>query len=292
MEGKALLFKYFADVDSVPIVLRTKSVDEVVETVQRIAPSFGAINLEDFAAPDCFEIEDRLKASLPIPVFHDDQHGTAIVVLAALINACKVTGRDINDLKIAVVGIGAAGTAIVRLLKEYAPDCKITALGRKGALSSDDETLDAAKRKLLEEGLVLDAPGVDLATALQGADVFIGVSAPGIVSADVVASMADDPIVFALSNPVPEIYPDEAIKAGAAVVCTGRSDFPNQVNNALAFPGLFKGALKRKLPAITEEHKMAAAIALASFVDKPSPDKVIPSIFEEGLADAIAEVVT
>ena len=292
MEGKALLFKYFADLDSVPIVLDCNSTEEIIETIQRIAVSFGAINLEDFAAPQCFEIEDRLRASLPIPVFHDDQHGTAVVVLAALINACKVTERDINNLNIVVTGIGAAGTAIARLIKEYAPQTNITGTGRSGTLNLADTSLNAAKRTLLEEGILEDVPNMSLADALKGADVFIGVSAPGTVTKDMVASMADDAIVMALSNPIPEIYPDEARAAGAAVICTGRSDFPNQVNNALAFPGIFRGALDNKVPQITEAHKMAAAVALAEFVQNPTADEVIPSIFEEGLSSAVAKVIT
>jgi len=292
MEGKALLFKHFAGLDSVPIVLDCKSTDEIVETIQRIAPSFGAINLEDFAAPQCFEIEDRLRETLPIPVFHDDQHGTAVVVLAALINACKVTGRDSNALRVVIAGMGAAGTAIARLLKIYAPQCTIVGTGRNGALSLEDSSLNDAKRSLLEEGILEDESNISLAEALAGADVFIGVSAPGLVTADMVENMADDPIVMALSNPIPEIYPDEAKSAGAAVVCTGRSDFPNQVNNALAFPGIFRGALDNGVSQITEAHKMAAAQALADFVEDPSADKVIPSIFEDGLSAAIAKGIT
>ena len=292
MEGKALLFKHFADLDSVPIVLDCNSTEEIIETIQRIAVSFGAINLEDFAAPQCFEIEDRLRASLPIPVFHDDQHGTAIVVLAALINACKVTGRELNNLNIIVTGIGAAGTAIARLIKEYAPQAKITGTGRTGTLSLADTSLNAAKRALLEEGILEDASQMSLADALKDADVFIGVSAPGTVTKDMVASMADDAIVMALSNPIPEIYPDEARAAGAAVICTGRSDFPNQVNNALAFPGIFRGALDNKVPQITEAHKIAAAVALAEYVQNPTANEVIPSIFAQGLSAAVAKVIT
>ncbi|MCL2403614.1 MAG: NADP-dependent malic enzyme [Coriobacteriia bacterium] len=322
MEGKALLFKYFADLDSVPIVLDCESTEEIIETIQRIAPSFGAINLEDFAAPQCFEIEDRLRETLPIPVFHDDQHGTAVVVLAALINACKVTGKDINALNIVIAGIGAAGTAIARLVKEYAPGVRIVGTGRGGALTLADKSLNAAKRSLLEEGILEDAPcrefplgtsmddgsaatadvtgdaGRDAFTppsledVMCDADVFIGVSAPGLVTVDMVRSMAPDSIVMALSNPIPEIYPDEAAMAGAAVICTGRSDFPNQVNNALAFPGIFRGALDNGVAQITEEHKMKAAKALADFVESPTAEKVIPSIFDEGLAQAIAKVIT
>lgn len=294
MEGKALLFKYFADLDSVPIVLDCHSVDEIVETVERIAVSFGAINLEDIAAPQCFEIEERLRGSLSIPVMHDDQHGTAVVVLAALINACKVTGRSFDglpNLKVVLSGIGAAGTAIVRLLKQYAPGVRIVATGRSGAIHKGDSSLSAPKRALLEEGLVEDAPNVTLETALVDADVFIGVSAPGLVSPAMVRSMAPKSLVFALSNPIPEIYPDEALAAGAAVVCTGRSDFPNQVNNALVFPGIFRGALDNRVRQITDEHKLAAAKALASCVADPTPEEVIPSIFEPGLAATIAKVI-
>ncbi|MCL2438010.1 MAG: NADP-dependent malic enzyme [Coriobacteriia bacterium] len=297
MEGKALLFKYFADLDSVPIVLDCKSTEEVIETIQRIAPSFGAINLEDFAAPQCFEIESRLRETLSIPVFHDDQHGTAIVVLAALINACKVTGKDLGSLTIVIAGIGAAGTAIARLIKEYAPGVQIVGTGRSGALTLADASLNAVKRSLLEEGILEDVSlegqsTADLKEVMCDADVFIGVSAPGLVDADMVRSMAPDPIVMALSNPIPEIYPDEAAAAGAAVICTGRSDFPNQVNNALAFPGIFRGALDHKVSQITEDHKMLAAKALADFVKDPTAEKVIPSIFDEGLAQAVAKVIT
>jgi malate dehydrogenase (oxaloacetate-decarboxylating) len=297
MEGKALLFKHFADLDSVPIVLDCKSTDEIVETIERIAPSFGAINLEDFAAPQCFEIEDRLRESLAIPVFHDDQHGTAIVALAALINACRVTGKDINTVTVVIAGIGAAGTAIARLLKEYAPGMRIIGTGRNGVLSAADTSLNEAKRRLLTEGVLEDCSTDDgsplgLAYALQDADVFIGVSAPGLIDADMVRSMAPDPIIMALSNPVPEIYPHEAAAAGAAVICTGRSEFPNQVNNALAFPGIFRGALDNGVAQISEEHKMKAAKALADFVENPCAEKVIPSIFEEGLVQAIAKVIT
>jgi len=291
MEGKALLFKHFADIDSVPIVLDCASTEEIIETIERIAISFGAINLEDFAAPQCFEIEDRLRETLPIPVFHDDQHGTAVVVLAALINACKVTGKNINNLRIVIAGVGAAGTAIARLIKEYAPSATIIGTGRNGTLSLEDASLDAAKRALLTEDILEDAPNTSLSDALVGADVFIGVSVPNTVTADMVSAMAVDPIVMALSNPIPEIYPDVAQSAGAAVVCTGRSDFPNQVNNALAFPGIFRGALDNGVTQITEAHKLAAASALANFVTDPNADKVIPCIFEPGLAAAIAEVI-
>ena len=297
MEGKALLFKHFAGVDSVPIVLDCANTEEIIETIERIALSFGAINLEDFGAPQCFEIEDRLKASLDIPVFHDDQHGTAVVVLAALINACKVTGRtgssdDLGaDLKIVIAGIGAAGTACARLIKEYAPKATIIGTGRTGTLTLGDDSLNTAKRRLFTDGVLTDVGPLSLADALKDADVFIGLSAPNTVTADMVANMDIDPIVMALSNPVPEIYPGEAQAAGAAVVCTGRSDFPNQVNNALAFPGIFKGALANEVTAITEDHKMAAAKALANFVETPTREKVIPSILEEGLAEAIAKVI-
>ena len=291
MEGKALLFKHFAGLDSVPIVLDCDSTEEIIETIERISSSFGAINLEDFAAPKCFEIEDALRRSLSIPVFHDDQHGTAVVVLAALINACKVTNRELNDLSMVIAGIGAAGTATARLVKQYAPQLRIVGTGRNGTLTLEDDSLNAAKRSLFEGAVLEDIGTKTLEEAMKGTDIFIGLSAPGIVSAEMVRSMNAEPIIMALSNPVPEIYPAEARAAGAGVICTGRSDFPNQVNNALAFPGIFKGALDKGLPAITEEHKMKAAIAIADFVKNPSEDEVIPSIFEEGLAGAIAEVI-
>lgn len=288
MEGKALLFKHFADIDSVPITLDVHTPDEIVATVKAIAPSFGAINLEDIAAPICFEVEERLKAELDIPVFHDDQHGTAIVVLAGLINAMKVTGKSLGDCKIVTIGAGAAGTAIMKLLHKYGVG-SIVAVDSRGIIGDARDDLNDEKKALLP---YLDTSHTgSLADAIDGADIFIGVSKPGLLTQDMVRKMANDPVIFALSNPAPEIMPDEAKVAGAAVVATGRSDFPNQVNNALAFPGIFRGALDNGVSKITDEHKIAAAEMIASLVATPSADEVIPSVFDVRLVPAIANVI-
>lgn len=288
MEGKALLFKHFADIDSVPIILDVHSVDEIVASVKAIGHSFGAINLEDIAAPQCFEIEERLKNELDIPVFHDDQHGTAIVVLAGLINAAKVTGRSLANSKIVIVGAGAAGTAIAKLLDLYGVGT-ILAVDSKGIISNDRSDLNYAKKLLLTH--VDGTKNGDLADALTDADVFIGVSQPGLLTTKHIQSMAPDPIIFALANPTPEIMPEEAKAAGAAVVATGRSDFPNQVNNALVFPGIFRGALDNKVRMITDQHKIKAAETLAACVATPSAEEIIPSIFEKGTVQKICEVI-
>ena len=288
MEGKALLFKHFADIDSVPITLDVHSVDEIVAVVKAIAPSFGAINLEDIAAPKCFEIEERLKADLDIPVFHDDQHGTAVVVLSGLINAMKVVNKNLADTKIVIVGAGAAGTAITKLLHLYAKP-QIIAVDSKGIISASRTDLNAEKSALLE--YIDTSQSGSLDDAMRGADIFIGVSRSGLLNADHIKMMADDSIIFALANPIPEIMPDEAKQAGAAIVATGRSDFPNQVNNALAFPGIFRGALDNGVHKITDEHKIAAAEAIASLIDKPTADTVIPSVFEERLVPTISKVI-
>lgn len=290
MEGKAMLFKHFGGVDAVPIVLDVHSADEIVAAVKAIAPGFGGINLEDIAAPICFEIEERLKAELDIPVMHDDQHGTAIVVLAALINAMKVVGRELADAKIVVAGAGAAGSAIARLLHAYAKP-RIFITDSKGIISANRKDLNAEKKRLLEFS---NLSGIDgsLEDILQGADVFIGVSKAGLLSVDMVKSMDKDPIILALANPVPEIMPDDAKRAGVAVIATGRSDFPNQVNNSLAFPGIFRGALDNRVKAITDKHKIAAAEAIAQLVPKPTKDKIVPGPLEHGIADAVAAVIT
>jgi malate dehydrogenase (oxaloacetate-decarboxylating) len=288
MEGKALLFKHFADIDSVPITLDVHTPDEIVASIKAIAPSFGAINLEDIAAPQCFEIEERLKAELDIPVFHDDQHGTAIVVLAGLINAAKVTKRDLLNSRIVIVGAGAAGTAIAKLLALYGVG-NIVAVDSKGVISNARTDLNEAKKHLLK--YVDGSASGDLASALQNADIFIGVSQPGLLTKEHIQSMAKDPIIFALANPTPEIMPDIAHAAGAAVVATGRSDFPNQVNNALVFPGIFRGALDNKVRNITDLHKIAAAKKLAEIVSSPDAEHIIPSIFEEGTVQAISKIV-
>lgn len=288
MEGKCMLFKQFAGIDAVPIVLDVHSADEIVASVKAVAPSFGAINLEDIAAPLCFEVEERLKQELSIPVMHDDQHGTAVVVLAGLINAMKVVGKNLADCKIVLVGAGAAGVAIAKLINKYS-GAKITAVDSKGIIEASRSDLNAEK-KLLLDFAPESGPG-QLADAVQNADVFIGVSRPGLLTAEMIKTMAPDPIIFALANPVPEIYPEEALAAGAKVVATGRSDFPNQVNNALAFPGIFRGALDNQVKAITAEHKIKAAETIAALIESPTPEEIIPSIFEENLMLSIAKQI-
>ncbi len=289
MEGKALLFKHFAGIDSVPITLNATTPDEIVAAVKAIAPSFGAINLEDIKAPECFEVEERLKAELDIPVFHDDQHGTAIVVLAGLINAMKVTGRKLEDAKIVVSGAGAAGTAIVKLLHHYAKP-RIFVVDSKGIISEHRNDLNDEKKDLL---LYSNFSGLDgsLENILEGADVFIGVSKAGTLTKDMVRSMSEDSVIFALANPDPEITPEDAHEAGALIVATGRSDLPNQVNNAIAFPGIFRGALDNRVLKITDQHKIAAAETIAALVENPTPDTVIPSVFDERLVPSIAKVI-
>lgn len=289
MEGKCMLFKQFANIDAVPIVLDVHSADEIVAAVKAIAPSFGGINLEDIAAPLCFEVEERLKTELAMPIMHDDQHGTAIVTLAGLINASKITGKPISDMKIIVVGAGAAGTAIIKLLHEYAKP-EILAIDSKGIVSNNRDDLNADKVKLLDYTNPHNIQG-SLSDALEGADVFIGVSKAGILTQDMVRSMRAEAIIFAMANPVPEIMPDEAFAAGAAVIATGRSDFPNQVNNALAFPGIFRGALDNRVRYITDQHKIAAAEVIASLVDDPSKDRIIPSVTDDRLVPEIAKVI-
>ena len=288
MEGKALLFKHFADVDAVPIVLDVHEPEEIIATVKAIAPSFGAINLEDIAAPKCFEIEERLKAELDIPVFHDDQHGTAVVVLAGLINAAKLTGRNLADCKFVVIGAGAAGTAIIKLLNLYGAK-NIVAVDSRGIVGKSRTDLNAEKTALLE--YVDASQSGSIEDAITDADVFIGVSRAGLLTPELVQKMAKDPIVFALANPVPEIMPDVAKQAGVAIIGTGRSDFPNQVNNSLAFPGIFRGALDRGVKKITDQHKLAAAEALANLVENPTVDKVVPTAFDEGVVEAVANVI-
>ena len=291
MEGKAVLFKEFGNVNAVPICLDTQDTEEIIKTAINIAPAFGGINLEDISAPRCFEIEERLKAALDIPVFHDDQHGTAIVVLAGIINALKVTGRKKEDCKVVVNGAGSAGVAITRLLLRYGfPD--IIMCDKSGILSSDSEGLNWMQAKMTEVTNLSHRHG-SLADALKGADIFVGVSAPGIVTADMVASMNKDAILFAMANPVPEIMPDIAKAAGARVVGTGRSDFPNQVNNVVAFPGIFKGALEGRAKNITEEMKLAAAFAIAGLVsdDELNENNILPEAFDPRVADVVSRAV-
>jgi malate dehydrogenase (oxaloacetate-decarboxylating) len=289
MEGKSMLFKHFAGIDAVPIVLDVHSTDEIVASVKAIAPSFGGINLEDIGAPKCFEVEDRLAEELSIPVMHDDQHGTATVTMAGLINACKITGRNLSDCKIVIVGAGAPGVAIAKLLYKYARP-QIVAVDSRGVISGERNDLDQSKRKLLDFTNPENASG-SLADAIKGADIFIGVSGPKVLSGKMVKSMAKDPIIFAMANPEPEIMPNQAKHAGAAVVATGRSDFPNQVNNALVFPGIFRGALDHNIRQISDEHKIAAAKTIAEMVKKPSADQIIPSLLTPGLVAAVAKNV-
>ena len=288
MEGKALLFKHFANVDAVPIILDVHQPEEIIAAVKAIAPSFGAINLEDIAAPKCFEIEERLKAELDIPVFHDDQHGTAVVVLAGLINSMKVVGKNLPDCKVVMIGAGAAGTAIAKLLYAYGVH-NIYAVDSRGIISDARDDLNAEKTAL-KQYLRTDISG-SLDDAITDADIFIGVSKPGLLTPEMVTKMAKNPVVFALANPVPEIMPDIAKEAGVAVIATGRSDFPNQINNSLAFPGIFRGALDHGVKKITDEHKLAAAEALAALVDHPTADEVIPSPFDERVVPAVADVI-
>ena len=291
MEGKAVLFKEFGGVNAVPICLDTQDTEEIIKSVVNIAPAFGGINLEDISAPRCFEIETRLKELLNIPVFHDDQHGTAIVVLAGIINALKVTGKKKEDCRVVVNGAGSAGVAITKLLLTYGFP-HITMCDINGIISKNSPNLNWMQQQMTEVTNLEERTGT-LADALKGADIFVGVSAPNIVSKEMVASMNKDSILFAMANPVPEIMPELALAAGAKVVATGRSDFPNQINNLLVFPGIFKGALAARASRITEEMMIAAAYAIAGRVspDELSRECIIPSTFDMGVADVVAEAV-
>ena len=291
MEGKAVLFKEFGNVNAVPICLDTQDTEEIIKAVTYLAPGFGGINLEDISAPRCFEIEERLKEILDIPVFHDDQHGTAIVVLAGVINALKVVGKKKEDCRVVVNGAGSAGVAITRLLLTYG-FTNVIMCDKVGIVSKDTEGLNWMQKKMTEVTNLNNETG-SLADALKGADIFIGVSAPNIVTPKMVASMNRDSILFAMANPVPEIMPDVAKAAGARVVGTGRSDFPNQVNNVVAFPGIFKGALEGRATQITEEMKLAAAEAIAGLVpaDKLSDDNIMPEAFDPQVAEVVADAV-
>ena len=288
MEGKAVLFKRFGDVDAVPVCLNTKDVDEIVRTVELMAPGLGGVNLEDISAPRCFEIERRLQEKLDIPIFHDDQHGTAIVTLAAMINACKLLGRDIHTQRVVISGAGAAGIAIAKLLMRYGVS-DIILCDSRGVIGPEG---NAAKAEM---AAVTNPRGIagSLADAMKDADVFVGVSAPGIVSGDMVRTMRKDPMVFAMANPTPEILPDEAVAAGAAVVGTGRSDYPNQINNVLAFPGIFRGAFDCGAKAITEDMKLAAAEGIAGVLsaDELRKDFIMPGAFDLRVAKAVAAAV-
>lgn len=291
MEGKAVLFKEFGGVNAFPICLDTQDTEEIIETVVRIAPAFGGINLEDISAPRCFEIEERLKERLSIPVFHDDQHGTAIVVLAGIINALKVTGKAKEDCRVVVNGAGSAGIAITKLLLTYG-FVHVTLCDKNGIICDGMEGLNWMQEKMAKVTNLEKQTG-SLADALKGADIFVGVSAPGIVTPEMVSSMNHDSILFAMANPVPEIMPDLAKEAGARVVGTGRSDFPNQVNNVLIFPGIFKGALEGRASAITEEMKLAAANAIASLVpeEELSNVNILPAAFDPRVADVVSRAV-
>ena len=291
MEGKCVLFKRFGNVDAIPLCIRSKDVDEIVKTVQLLAGSFGGVNLEDIGAPRCFEIEKRLKETCDIPIFHDDQHGTAIITLAGMINALKVVGKDINDIKVVTSGAGAAGIAIIKLLISMGLK-NVIMTDRTGAIYEGREKLNAIKEEMaaitnrnMEKGT--------LEEVIKGADVFIGVSAPGTLTGEMVKSMAPNPIIFACANPIPEIFPDEAKAAGAAVVATGRSDFPNQVNNVLAFPGIFRGALDVRASAINEEMKIAAAKAIASLVsdEELTAEYILPAAFDPRVGETVAKAV-
>ena len=291
MEGKCALFKTFGGVNAVPLCLDTQDVDEIVETVKRLAPSFGGINLEDISAPRCFEIERRLIDELDIPVFHDDQHGTAIVVLSGVINALRLTGKQKEACRVVVNGAGSAGIAIAKLLLNYGFR-NLILCDKCGIINSRSEDINEAQRAMLATTNLNDEGGT-LADAMRGADIFVGVSAPGIVSADMVKSMKSDAILFAMANPTPEIFPDVARAAGARVVGTGRSDFPNQINNVVAFPGIFKGALESRATRITEQMKLAAAEALAALVsdDELSEDFIMPEPFDPRAVEAVAAAV-
>ena len=291
MEGKCVLFKEFGGVNAVPICLDTQDTEEIIKAVTWLAPNYGGINLEDISAPRCFEIEKRLKETLPIPVFHDDQHGTAIVVLAGLINALKIVKKEPADCKVVINGAGSAGVAIAKLLLNYG-FTKVLLCDRTGVIYKGRSNMNSAKEEIAD---ITNPDGEtgSLADVMKGSDIFIGVSAPGVVTADMVKTMNADSIIFAMSNPVPEIMPDEAKAAGARIVGTGRSDFPNQINNVVAFPGIFKGALEGRAPQITEEMKLAAAKAIASLItdDILDEEHVIPEAFHPSVADEVAKAV-
>ena len=293
MEGKAILFKQFANVDAFPICLNTKDTEEIIKAVKYIAPTFGGINLEDISAPRCFEIERRLKEELDIPVFHDDQHGTAIVVCAALINALKIVNKKIEDINIVVNGAGSAGISIAKLLLQFKAG-NVILVDRVGAIQKDEEWINSAQREMLKfVNINKNNEKGPLKEIINGKDVFIGVSAGNVLSQEMVKTMASDPIVFAMANPIPEIMPDEALAAGARVVATGRSDFPNQINNVLVFPGIFRGALDVRARDITEDMKIAAAIAIAELVtaEELNEEYIIPSIFDKRVSENVAKAV-
>lgn len=288
MEGKCLLFNEMVGINAVPIVLDTQDTEEIIQTIKNIAPTFGGINLEDISAPRCFEIEERLKAELDIPVFHDDQHGTAVVVLAGLINAAIVTKRNLKKSRVVIAGSGAAGVAVAKLLHSFGVK-EIRIVDSKGVIAASRKDLSPIKKELAGFTNARNITGT-LADAVVGADIFIGVSAPNILSAEDVATMNENPIVFALGNPSPEIHPDDAAIGGAAVIATGRSDFPNQINNVLVFPGLFRGAFLKKKKAITETHKLKAAKAIAGMIQKPTAKKIIPKALDKKVVKVLADI--
>lgn len=288
MEGKAILFKEFGGVDAIPLCLDTKDTEEIIKIVKAVAPTFGGINLEDISAPRCFEIEERLKKELNIPVFHDDQHGTAIVVLAGLINALKIVNKKVDEIKVVINGAGAAGIAISKILMNYGVK-KILLLDSMGIICSGRDGVNKYKLEIAERSSIKGKG--NLTDALVDADVFIGVSKANLVTKELVESMNSDPIIFAMANPIPEIDPETAYAAGAAIVATGRSDFPNQINNVLAFPGIFRGVLDARAGQVTEKMKMEAAKALAGLVKEPTKERIIPGPFENGVADAVANAV-
>ena len=291
MEGKCVLFKAFGDVDAIPLCVRSKNVDDIVNTVRLLAGSFGGVNLEDISAPRCFEIEEKLKACCDIPIFHDDQHGTAVVTLAGLLNALKVVGKNIEDIRIVTSGAGAAGIAIIRLLMAMGLK-DVVMCDRQGAIYEGRDGLNPIKEQMAAITNRQMRKG-SLAQVIEGADVFIGVSAPGMLTQDMVRSMAKDPIIFACANPTPEIFPDDAKAAGAAVVSTGRSDYPNQINNVLVFPGIFRGALDVRASQINDEMKIAAAYAIAGLIsdEERNADYIIPAAFDPRVKDAVAKAV-
>lgn len=289
MEGKAVLFKKFADIDAVPVVLATQNTEEIIQAVKMIAPTYGGINLEDISAPRCFEIENRLKEELDIPVMHDDQHGTAVVTLAGLINSMKVTGKKFEEIKVVINGAGAAGIAIINLLKHVGVK-EIIVCDSRGIIHKKRSDLSQVKQMMAEKTNSAQVKG-GLEDAVKNSDVFIGVSVPGVLSQEMVKSMKKDPIIFAMSNPIPEIMPEEAKAAGARIIATGRSDFPNQINNVLAFPGIFRGLLDARSSELNTEMYVRAAEAIAETVAKPHEDKVIPSAFEKEVAPAVAKAV-
>ncbi|QFR38898.1 NADP-dependent malic enzyme [Candidatus Gracilibacteria bacterium 28_42_T64] len=298
MEGKCALLKEFGGVNAFPIILDTQDTEEIIQTIKHIAPTFGGINLEDFSAPRCFEIEERLKAELDIPVFHDDQHGTAIVTLAGLINGLKITGKTKEEIKVVVNGVGAAGVAITKLLLLYGVK-DIVMVDSRGTIHKERDGLNPTKEMLTDitnTACILDPDSKEcikggLTEAVKDRDVFIGVSVAGALSQDMVRSMNTDPMIFAMANPTPEIMPDLAKEAGAKIIATGRSDFPNQLNNVLVFPGLFKGALQNRVNKITDDMKITAAKALAAYIKNPTVDEIIPSPLDRGVADEIAKVI-